>query len=581
MAKVLSMEIGPSLIRICEADYKQKNPKVYKKAMIETPEGAVRGDVLTVDETLVDAIKAALKENRISSKKVVFVMNSPKIANREVMIPYVKANKVGDIINANASDYFPVDMEQYELGYSIIGTTQDEEGVKQYAVHVLAVPKMITEGYYELAAALGLTVEALDYGGNSVYQIVRTQCDTGVQMLIKIDEKSTMVTILQEGAIVLQRTVSYGIDEAANLLMNSAAYQGSTYLQALDILKEQNCFAEEFALDDDDFLDMDGESSMPSTVIEEVKASLDAMVTGVSRVVDYYNSRNSDAAGIEVAYVTGVGSICKGVCEFLSGALGVRVSELREIEGYKLDKLFKGESVGPYLSCIGATIAPLTFLKSKAEKKKVEIEIKPGSVMAISIVIFGVGILAAAVLAILAYGELSGAQKEQRELQARVDELRPLQEVYQEYLQQLYTHRKLNYLYESTVLPNENLIAFIEEMEEKMPSSLNVQTFIADKEGVTMTLAVKDKKDAAKLIQQFRTFESVANIACSGITDSGAVMSGEQIDAIPMVTFAVEVIYKGSEADPTALTDVQTAGAAEATTETTETTDTTESLVAE
>ncbi len=558
MAKVLSMEIGASLIRFCEVDYKQKNPRVYKKLIVETPEGAVRGDAITVDDELVAMVKAALKENRITTKKVVFVMNSPKIASREVVIPFVKAGKVPDIINANASDYFPVDMEQYELGYSITGTMQDENGARQYAVHVLAVPKAITEGYYELANALGFSVEALDYGGNSMYQAVRRQCDTGVQMLIKIDEKATTVTILNDSAIVLQRTVSYGINEAAALLMNSAAYQGSTYLQALDVLREQNCFAEEFVMDDDDFLDMDMETegSMSSTVIEEVKASLDAMVTGISRVVDYYNSRN-DGAEIESAYVTGLGSICKGVCEFLSGALGVHVTELQELEGFKLDKVFRNESVGPYLSCIGATISPMSFVKTKTEKKKIEIVPKQGTMTIISVGVFAAGILMAVILAILATNELSNAEKENSKLQARVEELQALQEIYADYLQQLYTQRKLTYLYESTVLHNEELVAFIEEMEEKMPSSLNVQSMIADNEGVTLTLTVSNKKDAAKLIQQFRTFESVADVKASSIEDSGAVMAGEPLEEAPMVSFAVNIIYKGSADDTTSASDAQ------------------------
>ena len=121
MAKVLSIEIGPSLTRLCEVDYKEKNPKVYKWATIQTPQDTLKDDIVEVNEALVSAIKGVLREKHMHAKKLVFAMNSTKIASREVVIPFVKENKVGDIILANASDFFPVDLEQYELGYSIIG----------------------------------------------------------------------------------------------------------------------------------------------------------------------------------------------------------------------------------------------------------------------------------------------------------------------------------------------------------------------------------------------------------------------------------------------------------------------------
>ena len=40
MAKVLCAEIGHSVIKICEMEYKAKNPKVYRCFEIPIPEGS-------------------------------------------------------------------------------------------------------------------------------------------------------------------------------------------------------------------------------------------------------------------------------------------------------------------------------------------------------------------------------------------------------------------------------------------------------------------------------------------------------------------------------------------------------------
>lgn len=546
MAKVLSVEIGASLIKLCEVDYKEKSPKVYKWATIQTPEGAVVDDAVVVSDGLVMTLKEVLRAKHMSAKKIVFAMNSTKIASREVVIPFVKENKVGEIIQANASDFFPVDLEQYELGHSIIDTIENDKGVKQYKVHVLAAPKAIIESYKELAKALGGTVEALDYSGNSIYQMVKNHCSEGVQMVVKIDEKSSIITILRDKSIVLQRTISYGVEDAIVAVMNSSYYNEVSYMQAIQTLKEQNCFEDEFELGEDEILDMDGNYGVSQTILEEVSASLNYLVNGIARVVDYYNSRNGEAP-IEQAYVTGLGGDCKGINGFLSKALELNVKVLKELEGFKLEKNFKNESFGPYITCIGAAVAPLGFMGQKAEKsKKMEVVPEKGNMKAVSIMLLLGGMLIAAVLAVVSNMQLMEVREENARLKDRVEELQPIKQVYQDYLQQEYTTTKLNFFYNNTVVPNENLVEFIEEMEEKMPSSLNVQSFIADTESVTMALTVADKKEAAKLIQQFRTFDSIGSVAVSGISDTNAVMEGEPIEQEGKVTFSVTVTYVGA-----------------------------------
>ena len=121
MSKVLSIEIGYSLIKILETDYQVKNPKVHGCINLDTPQGILNDGELTVTEELVMMIRQALDANRIKTKQVIFTITSTKIASREVVLPNVKDNKVGPLVRANASDYFPVDISQYEIEYLPLG----------------------------------------------------------------------------------------------------------------------------------------------------------------------------------------------------------------------------------------------------------------------------------------------------------------------------------------------------------------------------------------------------------------------------------------------------------------------------
>lgn len=526
MPKIVGIEIGASKIRICEEDYKTKNPKVYRSVSIKTPQGTVNDGMLRVDEMLISTIKTALQENKIRTKQIIFSLNSTKIANREVVIPFVKENKVKDLIKANASDYFPVDLEQYEIGHSIVSTLENENGTKQYKVLVYAVPKAMTVGYFQLAQALGCNAIALDYSGNSIYQIIRRHCDTGVQMVVKVDESSTIVTILQDQAVVLQRTVAYGVEDAISAMMEMPEFQKPDYEEAVRNFKSRECMSDEIA------------------------QSLSYLVSGISRVVDYF-SRNNGAV-IEKAYLSGFGGDFNGLAELISNAIEMPLEPLREIKGLQLEKYFKDKGFGEFLTCIGASLAPIGFMSEKDKDKK-SMELLPDEKDRFRVaVLFSVAaFIGAVVLAVVSYINLKSAQDENARLNNRITELAEAEDIYKEYLQQKYTFDKLMFFESNTVTLNNDLVAFIEEMQQKMPASLNVLAFNADINGVSLSVTVADKKEAAKLVQEFRTFESVAGVEITSITDTGAVMDGEVLEEEPKVSFTVQVQYKGGLNDPT------------------------------
>ncbi len=174
--------------------------------------------------------------------------------------------------------------------------------------------------------------------------------------------------------------------------------------------------------------------------------------------------------------------------------------------------------------------------------------------------------LGAAVLTATSLIGLKSAKDENVRLNNRITELAEAETIYKEYLQQKYTFEKLAFFESNTVTLNNDLVSFIEEMQKKMPTSLNVQAFNADLNGVSLSVTVADKKEAAKLVQTFRTFDSVAGVEVAGMTDSGAVMEGEVQEEEPKVSFTVQVQYKGgSELTPVPETPAQTDGAVDTT----------------
>ena len=186
--KVLSIEITTHFIRGIEVDYLSKKPKVYKNFVIPTPIGTYTDGTVMVNDELVKSIGNAIRENRITTKKVVFNSLSSRIATREVTIPPIKEKKIADFVKANASEYFPVDVSTYEVSYVFLEDIIDGKSKKK-RLQVYAVPEDIIAAYMELSNKLRLKLTAFDYTGNSMYQMAKSYYKDGVKVFAKIENK--------------------------------------------------------------------------------------------------------------------------------------------------------------------------------------------------------------------------------------------------------------------------------------------------------------------------------------------------------------------------------------------------------
>lgn len=550
MSRVLSIEVGYSITSVCEMEYKAKSPKVYNSFTVPTLKGVFNDDdVIEADTHYLEGLRGGFREHGIKAKQIVFSIASNKIATREVVIPYVKENRISDVVKANASDYFPLELSQYGLAYSIQEVLGEKgKGQQQYKLLVIAVPKAILDGYYKLAESLKMTVAAFDYMGNSIFQVVKTECTQGVHLVAKIDSQSTLVVVMKDQKVELIRNVPRGVDEALQAVMGSNAWgKVQTVRQAMDIVGKNVCIDLE--------MKRESEEGTETSVSEEsiaksnVTDALAPMIGGIARVIDYYTSRNSDIS-IERVLIAGIGADFLGMEELLHREIAFPVETIKKIGGLNLEKYFKDGLYGGYLSCIGATIAPIAFVSEKDDKKgSIEVLPSKNGMMVACGMIFAGGLLIAGALAGTSIFGFVQAASENIRLNTRIEELAEAETIYEQYLQQMYSYNKLTYFQYSTVTPNEELVAFMEEMEQKMPSSLNVQSFMATDVGVTMALTVENKEDAARLVQQFRTFETVGDVIVDSIHDSGAVMEDQVLETEPMVSFTITVAYKGSAAE--------------------------------
>ena len=531
--RVLSIEISNSFTKICEIDYKVKKPKVYKVLTVETPEGVVVDGMLQPTQEYADHLVNALGTNGIHTKRVIFTISSTRVASREVQIPNVKANKIEALVKTNANDYFPVDLTQYEIGHYLAGGLTEEGKLR---VMALAVPKALLNSYYQLAQMCGWEVECFDYSSNSLYQILRDEKSEKVTMMIKIDENSTIVTVLSAGKVLLQRTVAYGVQDAIETMIASGAYAVNDPMSAVERFQKKTCLNR--VLHQGDKLweenagrweDEDAGNVEVTAARQKITSTLEPLIVGVNRVIDFYDSRNGDTP-IERTYVTGLGGSFSGMSKLFTNCLERKVHTLSDMEDkIGMSKAIRSTRPAAYISCLGAVLAPVGLIDKNQQKAKGMTVVSGTNYTFVSVAVLVLGVILSIAMAVTSLTRYFGTVAENVALQARVEELQPAQAVYNEYLSAAAQYDKYKYLYEYTENPNENLVEFINELEQILPDSFYTDSFSSDQTGISMTVNVEGKAAAARTILNVRNMESIEDVQISNITDNQDEMGGSWV----------------------------------------------------
>ena len=565
-AKAVAIEIGYSITKVCEVDYKAKTHKIYKSFTFQNGGEVINDGVLTATPEYVENLRRALATNHVKTKQVVFTVTSSRIASREVTIPYVKENRIADVVNANATDYFPVDLSQYQLAHTILGTVGGK-GSQQYKLLVMAVPSSLLSGYYELAKELKLEVAAIDYASNSIYQVVKEECAQGKHIIVMIDERASLVMAVENSVLTFTRSVAYGVEEVMETVMNTLCWGEVTSMeQAIRVLQRNDCIAPEESAGSSAESAEAPTKSAKERAMEDVRDAFMPLVGGIGRVVDYYVSRAGGEA-VERILITGLGADFKGLDDLISREVNMPVAVLKEAAGWNLMRNFKNECFSEYIACVGAAVAPLGFKqetgKRGKEKAKKESGEKKGTNWApLAYTVCGVGIVAGAALAGFSLFRYAQLTKTNMELKAESGSLEDIIPIYNEYVAVKAEHAMVDAMYEATESRNEGLEEFLGELEDKLPANVNVVSFASDAYEVTINMKVQTKDDAGAAVEQMRTFNSLIPemVTVTSLVEEENEESGESV-----VNFTVTAAYQdvGYEPEETEETDAAAADTAE------------------
>lgn len=497
--KVLTIDITNESITITEVTASEKKTSTVHNAIIfETPEDAYEDGFIRDKERIAEAIKSQLAANGITNKNAIFVLTSTKIVNREVLVPFVKENKIKGIINANSSEYFPVNIEDYTVSHSVLETVTDEENNKQLRVLAVAAPTSMVRSYYEVAALAGLKVVALDYIGNAMLQLIKTQTSENMTtMVIQLGSESTVLNIVKGDILLLQRTVPYGTNVVVNEVMDAKGVDATT---AMTLLQNERLITVDF---DDN----------------AITGSFRYLINNIGRVMDFFASKNPDKP-IDDVFLTGDGALIKGIDGLFKVQLNVSTRVMDSLFNIKFDPKIDLKIYNPvYLMVpIGAAFAPMGFTISEggaSGKKEGQMDTTP---LVVAFLILAV--LVAGGLTAVSFVLKNQAQTELDDVNKKIASIQDIETIVKDYenAESVYVDAMSMYSYTKNL--NENVVTFITALEEKMPKGIDITAFESDSTGVSISGTATEYDDIAGLAISLKEIDCIDNSFIGSITEN-------------------------------------------------------------
>ena len=544
-SKILSIELSNTTIRIVQMDYKTTNPRVYYHVVCNTPENSINDGYLINPDAVANAIRTALVSNRIKgTKNVIFTISSTKIVTREQQLPQMKAAQLDSMIQTNLSDYFPIDLDNYQVAYTVLGTIDEGKDAGKLRVSIMAAENNLVESYKQLAASCGLTLVQVDNVANSVYQVLKSENKTQCKMVLKIEENATSVLVIKNESLLLQRNIGFGFLPAIKEIMHQPAFQAVSEFDARNIAMKRACIRktlnEATAITDSEDMPEPSEGQAMTNARQAVTDSLEDLVKGIQRVINYYNSTNSSNP-LDLCYICGAGGSINGISHLLSNELGLKVSVLRKLENVAYSVLGDNADLYNYVASIGAIYAPVGFF-SRAKANRAKNSTNYGKLTPLVVIL---GVLVA--LAFIAKGflDMKAAQDTNNELKATEARYKQSEEIYNTYAAVLNFYREVATGQAMSQRSSDIIAEFLGELEVKMPSNMTLTEFTTDDEKFTMTVEVLDKNTAIGVIETLRTFDSVAAVSVESLEEVEDRLDEEQVAELS----GVSVIDETGEAE--------------------------------
>lgn len=310
----VGIDIGHKLIKLVQVEKVGQGWKVTKQAVIPTPTDSVKEGVVVEPDVVGIAIKAAVRDFKISASSAVIGVSGASVIVRTIKMAKMTPQMLRKSIKYEAGHYVPSSIDDSYIEFEIIGETEDG----QMEVLIVAAPREVVESKRRAVERADLEVDIVDVEAFAIYRSLVESDDSSIlnQMtvaLVDIGAAATTVSVVSNGKFVMTRTIV-----AAGQVMTDAL---KSYFQLSD---EQA----EMGKSQLDFTPLVANPLTDNPPLKVVQSHVDDLAREIRRSLGYFQSQQAENAKnnpVTHIVLTGGGAKLTGIGEYMANKLGAEV----------------------------------------------------------------------------------------------------------------------------------------------------------------------------------------------------------------------------------------------------------------
>ncbi len=391
---VWGIEIGQAGLKAVHLRYAEAADQVLAMGYQYIPHPKILSQPDAIPEELIPAaIESFLESNDVRGARVAVSLPGPNSLARFINLPPVESNKVAQIVEYEAKQQIPFDLDDVIWTYQKISGSVDEDSGYMLNAEVGLFAMKRDQVYETLQPFLdaGIEVDLVQIAPLALYNFVCYD-QMGIQVDSEVGDEDGYTIVLDMGTDNTTLLITNG----ARIWIRNVPLGGNHFTRALtkemkltfSKAEHLKCHATK--------------SEDPRAVFQALRPVFNEYVSEIQRSIGYFSSVNRDS---KIVRVLGCGNGFKlaGLQKFLQQSLQYDVERVESLQGVIGEKVLNSNEfqdnvltfavpLGLALQVLGVTRVHTTLLPSEIKTARMIRQKKPWAVVAASILLAGLAV---------------------------------------------------------------------------------------------------------------------------------------------------------------------------------------------
>lgn len=240
--RVLSLDIGSRFIKVAELRMARGNISLLNVVVCPTPSDTVDKSQILDPDGLGKEIRRLLKENKITTRKVVSAVRSQSsVVVRPIEVARMTKKELAEQMKSEVEHHVPFSADEIVMDYApLVDPDELPETEESMKVLLAVAQEELINAYLKVLQVAGLTPVALDVEIlATIRSLVDIYKDEGAYehtvALVNMGASSTDISILVNGNLSFNRSVPIAGDALTNAIVEQL---GRTFEEAEELKKE-------------------------------------------------------------------------------------------------------------------------------------------------------------------------------------------------------------------------------------------------------------------------------------------------------------------------------------------------------